>query len=72
MPTIDVEATAQRIDLLRLQNGLTVKDIQEVFGFANPQSVYGWIRGKALPSLDNLVVLADVLHSTLDELIVLN
>ena len=70
LPIIDVEATAQRIDSRRIENHLTVRDLQNVFGFSSPQAVYGWIRAKSFPSVDNLVVLASVLHTTLDDLII--
>ena len=70
LPIIDVEATAQRIDSRRIENPLTVRDLQNVFGFSSPQAVYGWIRARSVPSVDNLVVLASVLHTTLDDLIV--
>ena len=70
LPIIDVEATAQRIDSRRIENHLTVRDLQNVFGFSSPQAVYGWIRAKSAPSVDNLVVLASVLHTTLDDLII--
>ena len=56
LPSIDAEATARRIDSRRLENNLTVRDLQNVFGFSSPQAVYGWIRGKSVPSIDNLVV----------------
>ena len=70
LPAIDLEATARRIDELRMQNHLTVRDLQDVFGFSSPQAVYGWIRAKSVPSVDNLVVLASILHTTLDDLII--
>ena len=70
LPTIDVEATARRIDSRRIENHLSVRDLQNVFGFSSPQAVYGWIRAKTVPSVDNLVVLANVLHTTLDDLII--
>ena len=70
LPTIDVEATARRIDSRRIENNLSVRDLQNVFGFSSPQAVYGWIRARSVPSVDNLVVLASVLHTTLDDLIV--
>ena len=70
LPIIDVEATAQRIDSRRIENHLTVRDLQNVFGFSSPQAVYGWIRAKSVPSVDNLVVLASVLHTTLDDLVI--
>ena len=70
LPSIDAEATARRIDSMRIENNLTVRDLQKVFGFSSPQAVYGWIRGKSVPSIDNLVVLASVLHTTIDDLII--
>ena len=72
LPTIDIEATAAQIDSLRLENGLSVRDIQNIFGFSTPQAIYGWIRAKSIPSIDNLVILANILHTTLDNLIVTN
>ena len=70
LPVIDTEATARRIDALRIENHLTVRDLQAVFGFSSPQAVYGWIRARSVPSVDNLVVLASVLHTTIDDLII--
>ena len=36
-------------------------DIQSVFGFNTPQAIYKWMRGDTMPTIDNIVVLADVL-----------
>ena len=49
-----------------------VKDMQAVFGFATPQAIYKWIHGTAMPSIDNLVILAAVLGVTMDEIIVVD
>ena len=70
IPVIDLNATGKRLTQLRQSAGLTVKDIQEVFGFSTPQAIYKWQRGAALPTVDNLVVLAAIFGVTLDELIV--
>ena len=70
IPVIDMTATGSNIERLRRAAGLTVKDVQDVFGFSTPQAIYKWQRGTALPTLDNLVVLAAVFGVTLDELIV--
>ncbi len=71
LPSIDLAATGIRITQLRLQAGLTVRDLQDIFGFNTPQAIYRWQRGLTLPTLDNLVVLAAVFGTTLDEIIVL-
>lgn len=68
-PYIDTAATGRNINRMRLDAGLSVKDIQRAFGFATPQAVYKWIQGKALPTVDNLVVLAGILGVTVDEII---
>ena len=58
LPSIDMAATGDNIIRLRRRNGLTVQDLQNVFGFSTPQAIYKWQRGVAMPTLDNLVVLA--------------
>lgn len=70
MPVIDMTKTGQNIIILRKQAGLSVRDIQEVFGFTTPQAIYKWQQGLALPTIDNLVVLAGLLGVTIDEIIV--
>ena len=70
IPTINMVATGRNIIKLREAAGMTVKDIQDIFGFATPQAIYKWQHGTALPSIDNLVVLAMVLGVTIDEILV--
>ena len=70
LPCIDLVATGTRIVQLRQQAGLTVQDLQNIFGFSTPQAIYKWQRGVALPTLDNLVVWAAVLGTTLDAIVV--
>ncbi len=71
-PFINTVATGQNINRLRIAAGMTVRDMQEVFGFTTPQAIYKWIHGTALPTIDNLVILADVLDVTMDEIVVVN
>ena len=71
MPVIDMVRTGQNIGRLRKQAGLSVKDLQDVFGFATPQAIYKWQQGAALPTLDNLVVLAAVLQVRMDDILVI-
>ena len=60
IPVIDMTATGINITRMRIAAGLTVKDVQDVFGFSTPQAIYKWQRGAALPTVDNLVVLAAI------------
>lgn len=70
LPYIDAIETGININDLRMSAGLSVKDIQSVFGFSTPQAVYKWIRGDSIPSIDNLVVLAKVLGVTINDIII--
>ncbi len=70
IPFVDTVATGRNIDRLRIAAGISVKDIQMVFGFATPQAIYKWIHGTSMPTIDNLVILAAMLGVTLDEIVV--
>ena len=72
MPVIDMVKTGQNIMNLRVASGLSVKDLQDIFGFATPQAIYKWQHGTTLPTIDNLVVLASVFHVHMDDILVLN
>ncbi len=69
-PVIDMAATGQNIVRLRKRAGLTVKDLQDIFGFATPQAIYKWQRGTAMPTLDNIAVLAAVFGVMIDDILV--
>ena len=68
--TIDMVKTGQNIIRLREKAGLSVKDLQSAFGFSTPQAIYKWQQGLAMPTIDNLVVLASILNVSMDEIIV--
>ena len=70
MPAIDMTATGRNIANLRKAAGLTVRDLQDIFGFATPQAIYKWQHGTAMPTIDNLVILAAVLAVPMDRIIV--
>ena len=70
IPFVNTVATGQNIDRLRIAAGMSVKEMQMVFGFATPQAIYKWIHGTSMPTIDNLVILAAMLGVTLDEIVV--
>lgn len=72
MPTINIKATGNNIMKMREKAGLTVKDLQEIFGFATPQAIYKWQNGLAMPTVDNLVILAAVFGCKIDDLIIVD
>ena len=72
IPTVNIKATGEKIVSLRKAVGLTVKDIQIACGFGTPQAVYKWQQGLALPTVDNLVILAALFNVAVDEIIVVD
>jgi len=71
IPIIDMVKTGQNINILRKNAGISVKNLQQIFGFATPQAIYKWQHGAALPTIDNLVVLASVLGVRIDDILVM-
>lgn len=69
-PVIDPAATGRNIMRLRLEQGLTVRDVQVFFGFEEPQAIYKWQSGKSLPTVYNLYALSALLDVRMDEILV--
>ena len=70
--SIQQKETGRQIKRLLKENGYTVKDVQNVMGFENPQAIYKWISGRSLPSLDNFVILSRLLHTTIEDILVID
>ena len=70
--SIQQKATGERIRELLKKNGYTVKDIQKFMGFENPQAIYKWISGRSLPSIDNFLILSKVLHTSIEDILVVD
>jgi len=69
-PVIDMAATGSVIKALREQNGYSVQDVQEYFGFDQPQAIYKWQRGETLPTVDNLYALSTLLGAPIKDILV--
>jgi transcriptional regulator with XRE-family HTH domain len=72
MPTINMTATGANIKALIKAKGLKITDIQNGCGFYTPQAIFKWMRGDAMPSIDNLVILSHLLGVTIDQIIIIN
>lgn len=70
MPMVDLTATGMNIGRLMAANNVTAADVAETLGFTTRNAVYKWLRGEALPTVDNLVVLAAVLNTTINDIII--
>ena len=71
IPMIDMVGTGKNIAKPRKQAGLTVRDLQKIFGFGTPQAIYKWQQGVAMPTLDNMVILSAVFGVSADDILVL-
>ena len=69
-PVIDMAATGRVIKALREHNGYSVQDVQEYFGFDQPQAIYKWQRGQTLPTVDNLYALSSLLGAPIKDILV--
>ena len=69
-PVIDLQKTGRNIEKYRKDSGLTVRDLQEYFGFEYPQAIYKWQHGECLPAVDNLLALALLFGIRIEDLLV--
>ncbi len=70
MPSINMTETGRNIENLRRGRGISVRQLQEIFGFATPQAIYKWQHGDTLPTVDNLLVLARIFQTPIEKILV--
>lgn len=70
-PVIDTKKTGENIKRLREEHNISVIDIQQFLGLANPQAIYQWQRGINLPTVDHLCALSHLFGITMNEILVL-
>ena len=68
-PVIDPLATGLRIDELRKLKGVSIKELANEMGMANVTEIYHWRSGRRFPNIDNLIILASVFNTTLDDIV---
>lgn len=69
-PVINLPATGANIRRLRQTKGLSVRDLQQFFGFEEPQAIYKWQWGQSLPTVDNLYALSTLLNVPMNDILV--
>ncbi len=69
-PVIDPVATGNNIRRLRMERGLTVRDLQSYFGFEEPRAIYKWQKGESLPTVDNLYALGYLFEIPMDQILI--
>ena len=66
---VNLIKTGERIQQLRKERGLTVRQITDTLGLI-PQTYYKWVSGNSIPSIDSLIGLADIFGVKVDDIIV--
>ena len=68
MKRINLEKTSANIKIY-IETVSSIKEVADYLGLTL-YSVYKWTYGACLPTIDNLVNLADILNVTIDDLII--
>ena len=71
-PRIDMKATGRRIQCLRERQGMSVRELQDMLGFEQPQAIYKWQRGECLPTVDHLLMLSRIFGLPIQDLLVID
>ena len=61
-PTINKKETGVNLRRIMDMRGVKPKDIQEYLGFGCVQSVYRWLDGVSMPTVDNLYAISKMLQ----------
>ena len=67
---IDRRATGERLKRLLQERDMKAADLQRLLGLENHQPVYKWLNGKTLPSLEHLCRIAEVLETSVEDILV--
>lgn len=68
-PVINKRATGINLRKIMDQRGITVKDVQKYLGLGSVQSVYHWLNGISMPTIDNLYALSELFNLSIDALV---
>ena len=68
-PTINKIETGVNLRRIMDMRGVKPKDIQEYLGFGCVQSVYRWLDGVSMPTVDNLYAISKMLQVPMDSIV---
>lgn len=71
-PIIDRKRTGIRLRRIMDERGLSVKDVQQYLELGSVQSVYHWLNGLSMPTIDNLYALSELFQMPIDDLVCVN
>ena len=71
-PVIDVAATGRNIKRIMERRNISVREMQEFLHLSAPQSIYHWLNGSCMPTIDNLYALSQLFKVPLDNIVIGN
>lgn len=71
-PVLDLTATGAKIKSIMKLRGVSPRQVQIILNFPFVQTIYNWFSGKNMPSIDNRIVLSEILEVSINELLVTN
>lgn len=70
MRIVDRKMTGRRINNLMLDRGFSVLRLQDLMELESAQSIYKWLAGDTIPTVDKLVKLSQIFDCSIDDIIV--
>lgn len=68
-PLINKKETGERLKYFMRRNHMKPSDIQAYLGLACVQTVYRWLEGINIPSVDHLYALSQLFHVHVDDML---
>lgn len=68
-PLINKRETGINLRRIMDKRGITAKDVQQYLGLGCVQSVYRWIDGVNMPTIDNLYALSELFQLPIDAIV---
>ena len=68
-PIINKKKTGINLRRIMDERGLSVKDVQNYLGLGSVQSVYHWLNGLSMPTIDNLYALSELFQMPVDDML---
>lgn len=66
---INLNATGANLRNLMKEKNVKVLDVASIL-LTSPQSVYSWLNGHSIPSVDNLLNLAGILNVSMEDILI--
>lgn len=68
-PIINLNETGRNLRNIMKERNISVREVQTYLGLGSVQSVYHWLNGISMPSIDNLYALSVLFGLPMDELV---